>query len=121
MSRAVTDGDPEREVRAIVLLCTAPDVDSGRSLGRRLVEDRLAACVNIVPGVTSIYRWQERVQEDAEQLLVIKTDERRVDAAIALIEQVHPYDCPEAIGLAVTHGSVPYLAWIASSLGSAGD
>lgn len=109
------DRSPESEP-ALVLLCTVPDREAGRALAHALLSARLAACVNVLPGVTSVYTWKGAVEEAEELLLVIKTDGARVDAAIELIESEHPYDCPEAIALPVTRGSRGYLDWIAASL-----
>lgn len=110
MSASESFSRPEPDVH--VVLVTAPDVDSGRTLARALVDERLVACVNLVPGVRSIYRWQDAVEEDAEVLLVIKT---RADRTAALAERVrvlHPYDEPEVVALPVTAGSRSYLDWV---------
>ena len=95
-----------------VVLMTAPDAEVGASLARRIVEEGLAACVNLVPGVRSIYRWQGALQEDPEILLIAKT---RADLVAALAERVralHPYELPELIALPVVAGSAPYLEWV---------
>lgn len=98
-------------------LCTAPDRESGLRLARVLVEERLAACVNVVPRVTSVYRWQGVVQENEEVLLIIKT------AATVDLEKLkdrlltaHPYDVPELLLLPVAYGLDKYLDWIAQSI-----
>ena len=95
-----------------VVLMTAPDLTVGAALARRLVEEGLAACVNLVPGVRSIYRWQGAVQEEAEILLVAKTRAVLVDALAARVRALHPYEVPEVISLPVTGGSAPYLDWV---------
>lgn len=99
-----------------VVLCTVPDAGVGSALARSLVQQKLAACVNRVPGLTSVYVWEGEVHEDSEELLVIKTDEERVPRVFATIEAEHPYDCPEALALAVRAGSLPYLKWITDCL-----
>lgn len=99
-----------------VVVCTVPDAATGEVLARALVTRRLAACVNRVPGVRSVYRWEGAIHEDGEELLLIKTDERHLAALIAAIEAEHPYDCPEVLALPVAAGSLPYLSWIATSL-----
>lgn len=96
----------------MVFLCTAPSAEVAASLARQLVEERLAACVNVVPGVRSFYRWEGQLQEDAEVLLVLKTEEDRADALLARIPQLHPYSVPEGIGWAVARGLPPYLEWV---------
>ena len=98
----------------IVLTTVAADFDA-RSLARELVESRLAACVNIVPAMTSIYRWQGSVNEDSEQLLVIKTvDDNLHDLREALFAR-HPYEVPEFVVLAVASMSDAYGAWLLES------
>jgi len=101
-----------------VVLVTAPDGETGRRLARLLVDRRLAACVNVVPGLSSIYRWEGKVQEDAEVLLVIKTAPGRLAELEAAIREAHPYDVPEivAIPTLATHG--PYLAWARGEVGA---
>ena len=95
-----------------VVLVTAPDAEVGARLARVVVEERLAACVNVVPGVRSIYRWQGAVQDDAEVLLVMKTRADRVDALGARVRELHPNVLPEVIALAAAGGSPDYLAWV---------
>lgn len=99
-----------------VVLCTVPDAATGDALARSLVEAKLAACVNRVPGLVSIYRWEGETREDREELLVVKTDEDRLSRVVAAIEAEHPYDCPEALAIPVAGGSLPYLNWIGTSL-----
>lgn len=96
----------------IVTLCTVPDRESGTRIARALVEDHLAACVNLVPGLTSIYGWQGAVQEEPECLLVIKTTAARFEALAERLRALHPYEVPEIIALAVTQGLPAYLNWI---------
>jgi periplasmic divalent cation tolerance protein len=98
------------EVR--VVLVTAPDAEVATRLARALVEERLAACANLVPGARSIYRWQGSVHDEAEVLLVIKTGADRVDALASRVKDLHPYDLPEVIALPAVAGSVEYLAWV---------
>jgi len=98
-------------------LCTTPDETSARHIARTLVEERLAACVNVIPKVTSVYRWEDRVQENDEWLLIIKSaatvdEERLKDRVLTL----HPYDVPELLLLPVTYGLDKYIDWIARSL-----
>jgi periplasmic divalent cation tolerance protein len=94
------------------VLVTTPDAEVGSSLARELVEGRLAACVNVVPGVRSIYRWEGAIHEDSEAMLIIKTAASRCAALAARIRELHPYDLPEVLVLAAVGGSDPYLAWV---------
>lgn len=97
-----------------VVLITAPDADEAGRLARLLVGERLAACVNLVPGVRSVYRWEGEVQEDAEVLLIAKTHASRLDALVARIEGAHSYDVPEVLALPVVGGSGAYRAWVSA-------
>lgn len=101
--------DVPGEVR--VVLVTAPEGEAA-PLGRALVAERLAACVNVVPGVRSIYRWKGEVQDDGEVLLVIKTVAARLDALVERVNALHSYDLPEVLALPAVGGSAPYLAWV---------
>ncbi len=103
-------GSPDAAVVAVVT--TAPDVPMSESLATQLVEERLAACANVLPGVTSIYRWEGVLQKDSEVLLVLKTTEEAVSALTARILDLHPYDTPEVLALPVTDGSPAYLSWV---------
>lgn len=104
----------------IVVTTVAADFDA-RPLARELVEQRLAACVSIIPGVTSIYRWQNGVQEDGEQLLVIKTvDDNLHDLREALFAR-HPYEVPEFVVLPIALMSDGYGAWLAESANRGGN
>ena len=97
----------------ILVLVTAPaDGQTPERLARGLVEARLAACVNLVPGLRSFYRWQGEVQDDAEVQLLIKTRQGRFDALVAWVQEHHPYDLPEVITLAIERGATPYLDWL---------
>ena len=102
----------DADAAVMVVLVTAPDAETGARLARSLVEERLAACANLVPGVRSIYRWEGRVQEDAEVLLVLKTRAERVDALAARVSELHPYDMPEVVALPAVGGSRAYLDWV---------
>jgi periplasmic divalent cation tolerance protein len=94
------------------VLVTAPKGDAAASLARALVEERLAACVNLVPDVRSFYRWEGRVQDDDEVLLVVKTRADRAEALAARVQELHPYDLPEVLELAAAGGSAAYLDWV---------
>jgi periplasmic divalent cation tolerance protein len=96
-----------------VVLITAPRGKKAEFLARGLVSERLAACVNIVPGVVSHYRWQERLCRDAEALLVAKTTAAKLPALRRWIATHHPYSVPEVLALPVAAGSGTYLNWLA--------
>jgi periplasmic divalent cation tolerance protein len=104
---------------ARLVLVTAPDAATAERLAEALVQERLAACGNVVPGLTSIYRWEGAVQRDSEVLLLLKTTARCTDALIRRVTELHPYEVPEAIALDVERGFAPYLAWIAGSTAGA--
>jgi len=91
----------------VFLYVTAPNSETAARIGRTLVEEKLAACVNILPGVQSIYRWEEQVETEAEVLLIIKSTALCVDAMIERIETLHPYEVPEVI--AYKSGTDEYL------------
>jgi periplasmic divalent cation tolerance protein len=98
----------------IVVLCTTPDAQVGAEIGRGLVERQLAACVNIVPGLRSIYSWQGEVKDDGETQLLIKTRRARFEAVAQWIRDHHPYSEPEIIALPIVAGSSTYLDWISA-------
>lgn len=97
-----------------VVLSTCPPGDA-EALAASLVEGRHAACVNIVPGVTSLYRWQGAVERSPECLLVIKCPRDAVERLIAALKAAHPYEVPEALALDVIAGHPPYAAWVLES------
>ena len=94
-----------------VLLCTCPPSAADR-LATALVERRLVACVNAVAGVASRYRWKGKVEKDEETLLILKTTTARVADVISALKDLHPYDVPELLSLAVEEGAEDYLNWV---------
>jgi periplasmic divalent cation tolerance protein len=102
----------------LVVLCTCPDLASAERIAETLVGERLAACVNILPGLTSIYRWENQTQRDTELLLLIKTQQTVYSRLEARIRELHPYQIPEIIALPIQAGSAAYLDWIADSAGA---
>ena len=100
-----------------IVLCTIDSADAARKLARRLVQDRLAACVNIIENVTSVYKWEGRIEEDAELLLVIKTQDSRLQELMDRISEIHPYDVPEILSWPVQKGSKAYLEWVVAETG----
>lgn len=91
---------------------TAPDLEVARRLARAFVDARSAACVNIVPGITSVYRWQGQVEESSEVLLIAKTTEDRVADLMRELRELHPYEVPECVVLEPSGVEAKYLAWL---------
>ena len=100
------------ENHLIVILCTVPDEATAQKLARGLVEKRLAACVNAIPGVKSFYRWQGKLATDPEIQLLIKTRHGRFGELAAWIKANHPYDLPEIVAIPAERVSEEYLAWV---------
>lgn len=98
----------------IVVLSTCSSAEEAEKLARQLVEERLAACVNVVAGIRSFYRWQGTVEDASEWLLVIKSSRALLDALRTRLEKVHSYEVPEVLAVPVVDGSVNYLNWLAS-------
>lgn len=96
----------------VVCFVTTPGAEVSETLSKTLVSESLCACVNILPGLRSIYRWQGKICDDGEQLLLIKTRRERVPDLIARVRSLHPYEVPEIIALPIETGHEPYLAWI---------
>lgn len=103
---------------SLVILCTCPDQPTAERIAETLVVERLAACVNIVPGLTSIYRWQNQVERAAELLLLIKTREVVYSLLEARIRELHPYEVPEIVALPIQTGLADYLGWLADHTGA---
>ena len=101
----------------LLCYCTCPDQDSARRIAQALVAERLAACVNRLPGIASTYRWQDRVATDSEHLLLIKTTAARFEALRERLLALHPYDLPELIAVPVGPAHAPYLAWVRDATG----
>jgi len=99
-----------------IVFCTVPDRETAEHIAANLVTDRLAACVNIVPGVTSIYRWKDSIEQDAELLLIIKTHSAVFDTLAGRVQALHPYELPEVIAVSVSDGLPAYLDWLSTSL-----
>lgn len=95
----------------IVILCTAPDESTAETLARGLVGERLAACVNAISGMKSFYRWEGKIEAEAEVQLIIKTQSDRFDEVAAWLEANHPYEVPEIIALPAGRMSEEYLRW----------
>jgi periplasmic divalent cation tolerance protein len=99
-----------------LVLTTAGSEEEAQKIARHLVESRLAACVNIVPHIESVYRWEGKVESAQEWLLIIKTSAERFPAVREAIRQLHSYDLPECIAVTIEDGSAPYLKWLEDSV-----
>lgn len=104
-----------------VVLCTVGSAEDAEGIAGALVERGLAACVNVVPGVTSFYRWKGETARDAEWLLVIKTTSGRFEDLRGALVELHPYEVPEIIALPIAQGHTPYLEWIDESVAARED
>ena len=98
--------------RPLLMLTTWPDAAGARAAARDWVNKKLAACVNILPPMQSIYHWDGELQQGEEHQILIKTDDRRAKALEQAIATAHPYECPEIIRLDIDGGYTPYLNWI---------
>ncbi len=105
-----------RDQQPLVVLVTAPSEVAALDLGRILVDEHLAACVNVVPGLTSIYLWEGRREETPEALLLIKTRPEGYAALQRRILELHPYSVPEVLGLPVAEGAPAYVQWVRESI-----
>jgi len=95
-----------------IFLVTVPTIEEGKKIARILVENKLAACVNIIQNIFSIYKWKGNIEEDNEHILLIKTTEEKCDIIIQKISEIHTYNNPECIGFKIEKGSEKYLNWI---------
>jgi periplasmic divalent cation tolerance protein len=100
-----------------LIYMTAGSREEAEAIGRDLVGAKLAACVNIVGGMSSIYRWQNELQMDEEVVMIAKTTAARVEALIERVKSIHSYDCPCILQLPVAGGNQPFLDWIANEVG----
>lgn len=102
-----------------LVLCTFPDDDDAAiQLANKIVAGRLGACVNILPGITSVYPWKDQIETDRERLLLIKTTTEQYAQLETFIKSHHPYELPEIIAVPIKHGSTEYLNWIDKCLNS---
>ena len=97
----------------LVCFCTCPDTDSAQRIADALVEERLAACVNVLPGVRSVYRWKGAIECNDEVLLLVKTVAAQLDALCTRITALHPHELPEVIAVEASGGLGAYLDWVA--------
>ena len=104
------------DAEALIVLTTFPDLETARQIGTKLVEEQVAACVNLLPGAESIYRWQGVVDTAREIPAVIKTTRAGYARLEATLRDAHPYEVPEVLALSVADGSEPYLRWVAENV-----
>ena len=109
-------GSESGEREALVVLTTAGSEEQARSIAEALVEKNLAACVNLLPGIRSIYRWKGKLWDDEEILLLIKTTSDAMDAVGETIRSLHSYELPEMLALPVAHADTAVLEWLCSSV-----
>ena len=102
-----------------LILCNCPDITAAEQLAQHLVKERLAACVNLVPGIRSVYQWQGSIETAQEIMLLIKTQTVLYPAIEEAIKRLHPYEIPEIIAVAIADGSGDYLKWMDSCLHTA--
>jgi periplasmic divalent cation tolerance protein len=101
---------------AILVYVTAATLEDAKSIGAAIVGERLAACANVIPGMTSIYRWEGEVRQDSEAVLILKTTEDRLDALTTRVRTLHPYDLPCVVALPIRGGNPAFLDWIAGEV-----
>ena len=99
---------------ASLVYITAADAEEAKALGRALVEARLAACANVLPGITPIYRWEGRIEEGTEAALIAKTQSALVQQVVEFVTARHSYDCPCVVALPISDGNPAFLDWIAA-------
>jgi periplasmic divalent cation tolerance protein len=104
----------------VMVLTTLPADADGPAFGRALLEERLAACVNLLPVMESIYRWEGRVEQETERQVVIKTSRERLAALWDRVRELHPYEIPEFLVLSIVDGNEAYLRWVGESTKDAG-
>lgn len=107
-------------METVLVYITAGDRAEALKVGRHLVAEKLVACANVLDGITSIYRWEGRVCEDPEAVLIAKTRQALVPAVTQAVRAVHSYDCPCVIALPMSGGHQPFLDWIGTETGAAG-
>lgn len=106
---------------ALVCFCTCPDAASAERVAESLVGERLAACVNLLPGVRSVYRWQGAIERTDEVLLLVKTTHARLDALAARLRELHPHELPELVAVEAAGGLPAYLEWVAAESRAPGN
>jgi periplasmic divalent cation tolerance protein len=116
-SSARFPSDQEHAMEALFIYMTAGSMEEARSIAHTLVEERLAACVNVIDGMRSVYRWQDKVEEASEVVMIAKTSAGGFDALAARVRDLHSYDTPCIVALPLTDGDPGYLDWIRANSG----
>ncbi|PHI28860.1 divalent cation tolerance protein CutA [Budvicia aquatica] len=101
---------------AVIVLCTAPDEASAQELATLVLGEKLAACVTLLPGATSLYYWQGKLAQEYEVQMLFKTNRQRQDELLSMLKQHHPYELPELLALPISGGNKEYLSWLDTSL-----
>jgi periplasmic divalent cation tolerance protein len=104
----------------LTVLSTAPSAEIADRIATTLIEERLAACVNVLDGLTSVYRWEGQVEREAEVLMLLKTTTEALERLQLRLVELHPYAVPEVLALEVSNGHLPYLEWVRSEVGGDG-
>ena len=110
----------EHSVDVSLVLTTVPDPETGERIVRQLVEERLVACGSLLPGMTSIFRWQGAVQREGEVLVLLKTRAGAVERLFRRVPEIHPYEVPELLALPVAVGHPPYCGWVVGETAEVG-
>jgi periplasmic divalent cation tolerance protein len=95
-----------------IIYSTTGSIEEARKIARMLVEEKVVACVNIIPKIESIYRWKGKIEEDNECVLLAKTTDKNIDKTIQRIKELHSYDVPDIVAIPITHGFKEYLDWV---------
>ena len=95
-----------------IIYSTTGSIEEARKIARTLVEEKVVACVNIIPKIESIYRWKGKIEEDNECVLLAKTTDKNIDKAVQRIKELHSYDVPDIVAIPITHGFKEYLDWV---------
>jgi len=104
------------ESKPIVVFCTTPDFECAQNIATTLVEEKFAACCNIIQGLVSIYRWENKIQREDELLLIIKSSSEKFSSIEERVKNLHPFETPEIIGTDFSYSSNKYLSWIIESV-----
>ena len=105
---------PSADTGLCLVYMTAADIDMARRIGQALIDARLAACVNLIPGMRSIYRWENEIREESEVIIIAKTRKERLDDVTSTVAKIHNYDCPCIVALPIEAGHQAFLNWIGS-------
>ncbi|XP_063971059.1 protein CutA homolog isoform X2 [Lytechinus pictus] len=109
---ASSESSTEIASKLTAAFVTVPGVEVGEKLASDIVKQKLAACVNMIPGLTSVYEWDGKIEKDQEVLLMIKTRRSKIDELSEYMRKNHPYDVAEVISLPIENGNLPYLQWV---------